>query len=292
MSNELPTVSVVIACRNSATTLTETLEAVARQDYPGWWEVVVVDNGSSDNTVEVANRFDGRLPHLAVLRNPNPGYQARALNYGIDRSKGDVIVFLDSDDVIGDDYILHLARAMRTAPFVGAKLDIDLLNPPEIRDRRDRLQEQRIDEYCGYLPAVVGAAMGARRDALETVRGFDDTLPTQHDLDISWRLAAAGHPATFVPEATLHYRYRTTAREIFSQERGYGEGEVVLFRKFRQQGLRRRTLPRVAVSYVRTLIALVRAIRGGPDARVRAATLLGKNLGSLEGSIKHRTFFL
>jgi glycosyltransferase involved in cell wall biosynthesis len=292
MSTELPTVSVVMACRNSATTLTETLEAVARQHYPGWWEVVVVDNGSSDNTLEVARRFEGRLPNLSVLRNPNPGYQARAQNYGIDRSKGEAVILLDSDDVVGEGYILHMAEAMRTAPFVGAKMDIDLLNPPGIRARRARLQEYRIDTYMGFQPAVVGAAMGARREALEAVRGFDDALPTQHDLDLSWRLATAGYPATFVRDATLHYRYRVGAKEIFSQERGYGEGEVVLYSKFRHRGLKRRSLPRVAVAYVRTLIAVLVAVRGDADAKARAATLLGKHLGSLEGSIKHRILYL
>lgn len=54
MSHDLPTLSVIISCRNSASTLGETLASVAGQDYPGWWELIVVDNGSTDATSQVA----------------------------------------------------------------------------------------------------------------------------------------------------------------------------------------------------------------------------------------------
>jgi GT2 family glycosyltransferase len=252
--------------------------------------VVVIDNGSSDDTAAVARRFESRLPNFSLLRTPNPGYQARALNYGMSQSKGEALIFLDSDDVVGPDYLLHVAKALVDAPFVGARVDIHLLNPPEVQERRRPLQQERIDSFCDYLPAVIGAAMGGRREPLERVGGFDETLPTQHDLDISWRLAAAGYPATLVREATLHYRYRTGARAIFQQEHGYGMGEVVLYRKFRSQGMRRRTVPRVVVAYARMLIALLGLPQAGGASRF--ATMLGMNLGRLQGSIRHRTFYL
>ena len=287
---ELPTVSVIICCRNSASTLAVTLDAVAAQEYEGWWEVVVVDNGSSDPTIAVAERFATKLPNLSVLPNPKPGYQASALNYGISKAKGEALVFLDSDDVVGRDYILHMAEAMRTSAYVGARMDIDMLNPVEVRGRRTRLQEKRIDIYCGFLPAVVGAAMGGRKEAMELVGGFDEALPTQHDLDISWRLLAEGVSATFVPDAVLHYRYRTSPREIFSQERGYGDGEVVLFRKFRSAGMPRRSRLQVAAAYIRTIVAAFGAFH--PEGQARFATLVGMNLGRLEGSARHRTAYL
>ena len=287
---ELPTLSVVIACRNSGATLAETLETVAGQEYPGWWEVLVVDNGSSDDTAAVAQRFADRLPGFALLRPPDPGHQARALNYGIEHGKGEVFVFVDSDDLLGPGYLARMGSALRTADLVGGALDVDRLNPPDIRARRDVLQRDRIDRFCDYLPAVVGASMGARREALHVVDGFDESLPTQHDLDISWRMHHAGRTAAFVPGAVLHYRYRRTARDIFRQERGYGEGEVVLYRKFRDQGLRRRSPLRVAVAYARLALAALRLPAPGGPARF--ATQLGMLVGRLEGSLRYRTAYL
>ena len=78
-TGELPTLTVVVVCRNSAMTLAETLESVAAQEYPGWWEVLVVDNGSTDGTAVVAGRFAARLPGFRVLRPEDPGHQARGL---------------------------------------------------------------------------------------------------------------------------------------------------------------------------------------------------------------------
>ncbi|GAB3252837.1 glycosyltransferase [Kineosporia babensis] len=286
----LPTLSVIVTCRNSAATLERTLNSIARQEYAGWWEVVVVDNASTDATVAIAQKFQNRLPNFRVLRVPKPGFQASGLNHGIEQTTGEAIVFMDSDDLAADGYLDKMARAMATEPYVGGQLDVLRLNPLEVRDRRELLQVERIDKYCGYLPAVVGASMGARREAVLKVKGFDESLPTQHDLDISWRLAAAGVPATFVPGAVLHYRYRTGPRQIFEQERGYGVGEVVLYRKFRKQGMPGRGLREAAGDWVRVLRALSQVLLPGGPARV--ATAAGIAVGRLEGSWRYRTPYL
>lgn len=289
-SSGLPSLTVLVTCRNSAATLAETLESVAKQSYGGWWEVVVVDNGSTDATSAIARRFAGRMPNFRVLSVPDPGHQARGLNYGIEQSTGDALAFLDSDDLIADGYLERMGRALATAPFVGGEMDITRLNPANVLERRDQLQKDGIDVFCGFRPAVIGASMGAQRQPVEKVGGFDESLPTQHDLDISWRLAELGYPATFVPGAVLHYRYRTGAREFFRQERGYGVGEVVLYRKFRAAGMPSRSAPRVAAGYARLLLALLKLRRPGGSARF--ATMLGITLGRLEGSIRYRTPYL
>jgi GT2 family glycosyltransferase len=253
--------------------------------------VVVVDNGSTDSTVAISRQFDDRLPNFRVLNVPEPGHQAAGLNHGIAQTTGDALVFLDSDDLVAQGYLEHMGRALATAPFVGGKMDIERLNSPEVRNRRTPLQTHRIDMFGGgFRPAVIGAAMGARREPLEKVGGFDESLPTQHDLDISWRLAHAGFEATFVPGAVLHYRYRVGPKAIFQQERGYGIGEVVLYRKFRSDGMSPRTASRVVYSILQVLIAFVRLpTTSGP---ARFATVLGMMVGRIEGSLQYRTPYL
>ena len=285
-----PKLSVIISCRNSGNTLGETVEAIVSQDYAGWWELIIVDNGSRDDTVAVAKRFANRVEHFSLLQPPKPGYQACGQNYGIKHSQGDYLVFLDSDDLVAPGYLAAMAKALDDAPFVGGAMDVEKLNAPWLLARRRMLQLDRIDLFCGFLPAVVGASMAGRREAIEAVDGFDEKLPTQHDLDISWRLFKAGYPATFVPDAVLHYRYRDSLKETFEQEVGYGEGEVALYAKFGDKGLRRRGIPHVLVDYVRVLHALtgLKTLEG----RARFLTLLGANLGRIKGSIKFRTLYL
>jgi glycosyltransferase involved in cell wall biosynthesis len=287
---ESPTLSVVISCRNSGTTLGQTLEAIISQEYDGWWELVVVDNGSTDDTAAVARRVGAKAPNFSLLQPPKSGYQAAGQNYGITHSKGAYLIFLDSDDLVAPGYLDAMAKALDKAPFVGGAMDVELLNPGWMQARRRQLQVDRIDVFCGYLPAVIGASMSARREAIEAVNGFDESLPTQHDLDISWRLHAAGYPAAFVPGAVLHYRYRHRLREVFQQELGYGAGEVVLYRKFRDKGLKRRSVAHILVDFAR----IVHAIGGlnTLDGRARMLTLIGAGLGRIKGSIEFRTLYL
>ncbi|GAB6897474.1 glycosyltransferase family 2 protein [Kineosporia succinea] len=288
----VPTLSVIVTCRNSARTLEETLESIVSQTYAGWWEVVVVDNASTDTTVEVAEAFSARFAEVSyrVLRVPNPGHQAAGLNHGIASTTGEALVFVDSDDLVAEGYLQRMGEVLATAGLAGGELDVVRLNPVDVRHRREPLQVNRIDTLCGFRPAVVGATMGARREPLERIGGFDEALPTQHDLDLSWRLAGIGVQPVFVPGAVVHYRYRLGPREIFEQERGYGVGEVLLYRKFRPLGMRRRGPRAVVGSWVGVLRALTGVLLpGGPS---RLATRLGMAVGHVEGSRRHRTLYL
>lgn len=283
-------VSIIICCFNSANTLGDTLDAVARQEYDGWWEVLVMDNGSTDGTAGVAQRYHDVLPNLRVIAVTQPGQQARALNAGIAAAKTDALIFLDSDDEAAPGYVRHMAAALTTKPFVGAALELDKLNRPDVRHRRLHVQKDRIDHYCHFWPAVVGATMGARREVLEQVGGFDESLSTQHDLDVSWRLLLAGVPASFVPGAVLHYRYRPTVRATFRQEYFYGVGEAALFRRFHRHGMPRPSIVRIGLAWSRATWALLTVWRFGGPARL--ATRLGMNLGRIRGSLRSRTLYL
>lgn len=286
----LPRLSVVVVCRDAAAMLGDTLTAIAAQEYAGWWEVLVVDNGSTDETAAIAASFADRLPNFGLVSLPDPGCHARGLNAGFAHAHGDAYVLLDSDDLTAPGYLLHMGRALATAPFVAAAMDKDLLNPAAFRDRRRPVQAAGVEVPCGYLPGVVSAAMGVRREVVEAVGGFDENLHTQADLDFSWRANLAGYRPTFVPDAVLHYRYRGSLRATFRQEYRYGLGEVVLYRKFRDRGMRRRTMPRVAVAYVRMLAAGLTIVRRGGPARFM--TRLGQLVGRARGSLRYRILYL
>ena len=282
--------SVIMTARDAEATLAQALEAIVTQDYPGWWELILVDNGSTDATGEIAGRIAYRAPRCLLLPRRMPRNQASGHNYGAARAEGDHLIFLDADDVIAPGYLTGMAAALQHADLVGASLDVHALNEPWQIGRREELQSLRIEILMRHLPAVVGAAMGVRRTAFRAVGGFDTTLDTQHDLDLSWRLQTAGYAMAFASGAVVHYRYRDTAMETFRQEVDYGRGEAALYRKHRSAGLHRRPALSVAADYARTLAALVGATR--PAGRARLATLAGANLGRLSGSVTQRAVYL
>lgn len=101
--NKTPLISIVVPCYNQAQYLPETLNSVLSQTYKNW-ECVIVDDGSPDNTQEVANQYCIKDVRIKYVRKENGGL-ASARNYGIAHSNGEYILPLDSDDLIGTTYL-------------------------------------------------------------------------------------------------------------------------------------------------------------------------------------------
>ena len=117
-------ISVIIACLNEAQHISEQLEALSRQHIPAGltWEVIVADNGSSDGTPDLARRFADCL-NLTVLdasAKPGPSY---ARNSAAQVATGEVLLFTDADDVVADDWLAQMARALDNHDFVAARLE-------------------------------------------------------------------------------------------------------------------------------------------------------------------------
>lgn len=286
----LPSLSVIISVRDGAAMLGATLGSLAGQRYPASWEVVVVAHRCTDDTADVAREFEARFPRLAVFETDEPEFKAGAVNFGVSRSGGEALLFLDADDVVAVGYLEAMGRGLSRWSFVGAAVDIELLNDAHVRRRRTPIQQDRIDVMVGFRPGVMSAAMGMRREVFEAVGGFDAELRRLSDVDLSWRLERKGTSARFVPDATVHYRYRPTVWGTLTQERHYGEAQVALYLRHRAYGMPRRTLSRAGYSYLRVLATLAGVLL--PGGRARFATLLGASVGRLIGSIRHRVLYL
>jgi glycosyltransferase involved in cell wall biosynthesis len=291
-----PLVSVIVPCHGEAAgVLREQLAALAVQDLGDPWELIVADNGATPATLAVAAEFRAAVPSLRVVDARRRPGQAYAVNAAARVARGDDLVLLDSDDVVAPDYLRLVRGALRDHAFVGARLDSDALNPQWLRSRRRPMQADGLEVLLDAgRPAVIGAAMAMRREAFVAVGGFDETMDTQIDLDLSWRLQAAGHAPAFVPEAVVQYRYRQELASLWRQERAYGAGEARLYAKHRRgagsAGLPRRRLRRTLRGWADVAAALPAAVtRSG---RARLVTVAGAAAGRLVGSIRHRTLYL
>lgn len=287
-----PLVSVIVPCHGHGPgVLREQLAALAAQDIDVPWELLVADNGASPATLAVAAEFATAITGLRVVDvRQRPG-QAYAVNAAARLARGDDLVLLDSDDVVAPDYLRHVRQALRRHAFVGARLDSDALNPRWLRDRRRPLQADGLEMLLDAgRPAVIGAAMAVRRTAFQAVGGFDETMDTQIDLDLSWRLQAAGHTPGFVREAVVQYRYRQQLGSLWRQERAYGIGEARLYAKHRSGGLPRRTARRTLRGWADVALAVPAVVtRAG---RARLVTALAAATGRAVGSVRHRTLYL
>jgi glycosyltransferase involved in cell wall biosynthesis len=280
--------SVVVPCINNAGVIGEQLDALAEQRWHRPWEVVVVDNGSTDDTVAVVEQHSACLPHLQVLRAPEKRSAAHARNVGVAAACGRAIAFCDADDRVGDGWLSAMGNALDQYPFVAARLDIAALNPPQIVQSVNNPQAQGLQqvEYPPHFCHASGATLGVRREAHEVVGGFDEDLPYLEDTDYCLRLQRSGFPLEFLPDAVIHYRFKDRPQAMFQQARHWGEYNVLMYKRY--GGDTRLERPwRRHLSRWRALLRRVPALLT-KDQRLNWMKTLGTQVGTLEGAIKYR----
>ncbi|HUC36956.1 MAG TPA: glycosyltransferase [Acidimicrobiales bacterium] len=285
---EFPEVSVVMPARDAAATIAFQLAALADQSFDRAWELIVVDDGSRDETAEVAARWADRFPSFKILATAEPRGQSHALNIGTRAARGRLIAYCDADDVVSTRWLAGLTSALSEASMVTGPFDLAMLNPPRLYSWRPSPMWQRLPRWRGYLAPVINANMGVRAETFENLGGFDEELTTCEDYDFSFRVQLAGGTIGFARDAVLHYRLRR-GWPYFRRLYEYGLGHVELYHRFRNQGLRR--------GIVRGTARLVAAGLGAPVVVIRKyrygwITLAGVELGRLRGSLRKRTLFL
>ena len=225
-----PRVSVVIASYNGAATLKTCLESLLHLNYPDY-EIILVDDGSSDPTLLIAGQF----PTVRLLRHlRNQGLSA-ARNTGLEAATGEIIAYTDSDCRADEDWLYYLVGDLLTSRFAGmgghnflppddaATAACVMVSPggPAHVMLNDRLAE--------HIP---GCNMIFYRWALILIGGFEPIYrKAGDDVDICWRLQQRGYRIGFNPAGFVwHYR-RNTIHAYLKQQAGYGEAEAMLERR-------------------------------------------------------------
>jgi GT2 family glycosyltransferase len=226
--------SVIVCVRNGAATIVEQLAALAEQNYGDSWEVVVVDNGSTDATLDVVGPWQARLPAMRIVTAAQRVGLAYARNTGVAAAQGRGLAFCDADDVADRRWLSELAAGLEEADIVGGRLEVDLLNSDLARSWRGLPEaDLRRPIILDYLPYAVGANFAVRRQAFESVGGCDEAfLSCGDDVDLSWRIQRRGGDLGFREEAIMHYRLRTDLMGLMRQRYRYGRAEGLLRAKF------------------------------------------------------------
>jgi glycosyltransferase involved in cell wall biosynthesis len=221
-----PKVSVVVCSYNGAPTLRACLESLGQLNYPDY-EVILVDDGSKDNTPEIARDFPG----VRTIRQENKGLSV-ARNVGIEAATGEIVAFTDSDCMADKDWLYYLVQTLVSGPF--AAVGGPNVSPPAA----NRIQAAVAaspgspshvlisDTEAEHVP---GCNMAYFKSALQEINGFDPEFrKAGDDVDVCWRLMQLGYKIGFSPSAIVwHYR-RFTVKAYFGQQKGYGEAESLL----------------------------------------------------------------
>jgi glycosyltransferase involved in cell wall biosynthesis len=281
-------VCVVIPCLNAAEVLPGQLEALAMQVVDRSWEVLVVDNGSTDATADVAASFRDRFAHLRVINEPERG-RHHACNAGVAATGARSVVFVDADDEVQPGYVAALATALDQADAVAASIDHGRFASATDTATYGVVQTDALAPGFGFLPYAGGGTLGVRADVFRAIGGFR-SVPFGEDADLSWRLQLAGHEIAFVPEAHIAVRQRDDLRSMFRQHRRFGEAQAQLYERFAGAGMPSRGWRTALGDWRSAIVGLLMA--RGHDERARATRRVARALGRIVGSVKARVLYL
>jgi glycosyltransferase involved in cell wall biosynthesis len=226
---KLPFVSVIVPARNAEETVGECLASLMRLDYdPGRREILVIDNGSSDRTVEIVREYP-----VCCLFESRRGPSA-ARNRGVQASRGEIVAFTDADCVVTTGWLRALVRGFER-PEVWAVAGEIVAYPPRtpaeryVARRKARWQEPALR---ATRPFAVTSNAAFRRETFDRLGLFDPRLIKAQDKDFGWRFLGAGDPElAYSSEALVLHHHRPTAWKLFTQHAGWGYGAALLHRK-------------------------------------------------------------
>lgn len=228
-SGPVPEISVVIPARNASETLSECLSELDSQTFPEErFEVIVVDDGSTDNTGEVARAHRVRLIEIS------PSGPAAARNAGAREARGELLVFTDADCIPQRDFLEQISAAFEEPELAGAKGAyrseqaglVPRFVQLEYQHKYERMARfDRIDFIDTYAAAY-------RRDIFLQQGGFDARFPhsSVEDQEFGFRLARVGYLLRFVPAAKVLHRHNETWLQYLNRKFRIGYWKSSLLR--------------------------------------------------------------
>lgn len=217
MDEKQPLVSIITPCYNQGKYLAETIDSVLAQTYKNW-EMVIVDDGSSDNSKEVANSYANKDSRIRYIYQDNAGPSA-ARNNGVRMSHGIYIQFLDGDDKLAKDYIKKAVLHMISNP--DCMLFYSRIKYFGVRNGEFSAQWEGYENLlCSN--SITCSCCILRKD-FERVGGFDEQLFGYEDWDFFIRLLYAAPNVYQSSEFLFYYRMTNSASNVNVQAAKRGE---------------------------------------------------------------------
>ncbi len=264
-SDRIPQFSVVVPVRDLSDSLARCLTGLEQQHNRERIEVIVVDDGSIDGSLEVARRFGVR-----VVSQTRQG-AAVARNRGVTEARGRIVLFLDADCIPSPDWVDQLTR-----PLLEGSADVAVgkyvsqqeewaarLIQLELEDRYSRMQAQETIDFINTGTCALS------RDLLQQ-NPFDTLFGKLEDLDLSFRLAHRRTLMVFVPQAEVQHQHPQTSWRYVKRKFRYARYAPLLYRRFPKKTVsdsstpkkRRLQLALLGLGLVSLLLSVVRPIFG------------------------------
>ena len=220
-------ISVIIPVLNDALGLQETVLSFVSQDYPkDRYEIIIIDNGSTDNTAEVANNLVQTYPGLVrygIENNIKSSYAAR--NKGINMSNGDIISFIDADVTVLPDYLKNIWTVFEknSVDYVGVEV-ILYLKKDTLSSKYNIVNDFPIQTFLEKHHFIPTCCLSIRRPVLDVVGNFDSRLESSGDLEFGTRVYEAGLKQLFVKDIKIRHPARYKYNSLINKSNRIARG--------------------------------------------------------------------
>jgi biofilm PGA synthesis N-glycosyltransferase PgaC len=235
---DLPSISLLVPAYEEAVVLDDTLKALHELDYPDF-EVVVVDDASSDETSVIARRHVDVDERFRLLRKELNEGKAMAMNDAMPFLRGDIMVVVDADAQLQPAALRPIAAHFAKLPRVGA-----VTGNPRVTNRVSLLAELQTLEFTsivsilrraqvvwGRLVTVSGVISAFRKNTIHDVGDFDPAMATE-DIELSWRVQRNFYDIRYEPRALIDMHVPTTTRSLWKQRRRWATGLTQVLRHY------------------------------------------------------------
>ena len=224
---DYPKVSIIVASYNNEQTIEECLKSILALDYPaGFFEVIVMDGASRDSTVRKAQQYAVKV--VSIRLNAPAAYNYAMKNVAVH----EVLGFIDSDAKVEPQWLRKLVPHLDEPQVAGASGCIETWNAQnpwaksigyELKNRYSRIGK--------YTTRIATMNLLLKKAVIEEAGGWDESLASQYDTDLGFRLSAKGYRLAYEPSAVCYHFNRPTLRAYFRQQFQYGKNTLKLYFK-------------------------------------------------------------
>ena len=302
MDNDLSMISVVIPAYNESDNIQTCIDSLKAQSLPQKnYEIIVVDNNSTDNTLELIKKL-GVICTVEYRKGP-----AAAKNAGIRLAKGNIIAFIDGDCIATKDWLKNIVSGFEISNvgcIAGSitAMENDNISPLEsfLIKKGHLSQAQHIEN--SFLPFAATANAAYRKEVLDRIGLFDEGLLIGEDADLSWRMQLfTNYKVMYIPEAAVFHPYESRPKELFRQKRRHAYGSVMLYKKYRKyQQKEVKDLKQTYWEYrsiiTRWIKLLLFKLQGTPGSipvdEYQLILETAQKVGLIQGSLRHRVWYV
>ncbi|MGV3246372.1 glycosyltransferase [Rothia sp. 11254D007CT] len=283
---EYPVVTVIIPAFNAASFISDQLNSLASQLNAPPFEIIIADNGSTDNLSEIIEEYK-HLLNISIVDASRKKGQSYARNLAVFKASTDFILSCDADDIVAPNWVSCLSQYILNEDCIVTTPLLPFYphsgESPETAPASRKTQEMLLG--LNKFPFAQGGSAAYRKSSFIEVGGFDESFRGgSEDIDFSWRLTDSGRPLYFCDNTFLYYRARENEGNTYLQVYRYARENVLLWKRCKDRGkyinsvsLKTAVIRAAAVPYLYLRKRSINDIAG-----------YGGRLGALVGNIQYR----